>query len=431
MKYLFIAFILTCLHSYTFAQKASPSGTSIESNENSFFAKKELNGINGYEVTNPKFRLIDKNGKKITKYKYFQINNIYVEDGKTLTDYFYAVTDRGLEVILDAKNGDEIISLTNSAPNTFRYNRNNYENIPRLLTGSSIFRFGENLFDLSGKKIESKPQNEIKKERKFHKIPVGKYDKITQEGKKEFEDALYLKDNKHFFVEKNGKRGLVDVSSGQEIIPPQFDKIYFDWRNSGYHIVKNNSQEGLIDLKGNIVLETKFSSIGLCTENSKYAIADKSIIDLSTKKIILQPTKGVIGVSCKGGSTIAWHDKYEGKEGYFPLIFEETYNDYFMRKVFYMNDSGLTENGLTLEQSINQFRKSYPQEYSRLLNQEKRDSKNYKEHIKKQEIEANSTVKCKWCSKEIKKKDVVHGSSYMYCSEKCKMERRHSHNGID
>ena len=115
----------------------------------------------------------------------------------------------------------------------------------------------------------------------------GKYGLIDFEGKIIIEpeyDNIYALEGieKSIIIEKDGKKGLVNTSLGEIIIPVQYLDIssLTDTYDNGYIVKNENNKLGIISADKKKILEEKYDDIKHITGNDYYVVVDNGITEV-------------------------------------------------------------------------------------------------------------------------------------------------------
>lgn len=224
---------------------------------------------------NGKWGIINKFRKIIIDYEY--------EDIRELDKNKYIVQKNGKWGIIGKDNEIEIPikyeNIKTIGNKIFLINTENVEIITKSLKKIETFN-GENINILNEEGYLIKKEGEFFYTYKNQKIKIdekieqiynnflvinenGKrhikniLDKDSKLEKYEF-DGIFIQDLKNIIVEKNGKYGVYNINM-KEIVPIKFDKISGFYNN--FYIYENEYKCGVIDSKGNVILQNKYNTI--------------------------------------------------------------------------------------------------------------------------------------------------------------------------
>ena len=67
----------------------------------------------------------------------------------------------------------------------------------------------------------------------------------------------------YYYVEENGKKGVVDIHNGKVLIPPIYDEFIFSRSNSDFIGIKKDGKMGYLDLNGHVVFSAIYEEISI------------------------------------------------------------------------------------------------------------------------------------------------------------------------
>lgn len=120
------------------------------------------------------------------------------------------------------------------------------------------------------------------------------------------------------FVEKNGKKGLID-SKGREIVAPQYDYIYS--KNDGLYKVEKNGKKGFIRPDGTVFVAVKYDYI-YSEKDGVYKVElnnKKGFVDAKTGQELCPPKYDYIYSKHDG----LYKVELNGKKGFIDSNFKE------------------------------------------------------------------------------------------------------------
>jgi len=124
----------------------------------------------------------------------------------------------------------------------------------------------------------------------------GKFGLIDFEGKIIIEpeyDNIYALDGieKSIIIEKDGKKGLVNTSLGEIIIPAEYNEIssLTESYENGYIVKNNQGKFGIIGADKKKILEEKYDDIKHITGNNYYVVVESGVTEVidSTGQVVL------------------------------------------------------------------------------------------------------------------------------------------------
>lgn len=232
------------------------------------------------------YGVLDSTGKLVvdTKYSYISISNYEVQSG------FISININSLYGLYDIKrskvvepeysyvliledgvktfkriDGKEMsgVYLTNGVVVEPKYDRLSSWNSEEILYETELNgKYG--LLGKNGTEVLEPIYDEIRDNGDFQYATLnGKISLITENGKfinnLQFEFINHMSMFNLLEVQVNGKKGLWDMSTGQYLVEPLYDEIYYF--EDGYAKVQLNSKNGIIDRSGKIILEPVYDYI--------------------------------------------------------------------------------------------------------------------------------------------------------------------------
>lgn len=184
------------------------------------------------------YGLIDFEGKEITKNKYDSIENLQSTEGKFLVsiENKYGVINSNGVVLIDIKY-DKILT------DGYYTNKDNYIYSGFIISNTTEDGYKYGYVDYRGNEILEAKYNEI--------LRVADTEEII------------------LIVSENGKYGI--YKGKKELVQPQYESIIYD--DNGNLIIQKNKKYGVMNLKGNIIIDTKYSNI---EKNGIYLYAQSS-----------------------------------------------------------------------------------------------------------------------------------------------------------
>jgi len=196
---------------------------------------------NGVRVKlNGKWGMINLDGKEVIPIKY---------------KAFKGVNFKNINVTLDFNNKYGVIDNSGNIIIPF-----DYDDLTFTLKLNYVFSKNSNLVGLINDKNEVLIKNEYEKLKRkvgyYGGLKNGKWSLVTRSGKLIFKDqyeSITTISNTLLKIQKDGKFGLYNSVSQDEIVPPIYDEL--DKYKDGHLIATLNNQYGIIDTLNNVVIE--------------------------------------------------------------------------------------------------------------------------------------------------------------------------------